>query len=107
MSRQPQSFLGVTKSVGYTDHPAHLVEFDNAIYAGLKWRVISPALVPPFEELPARRPVGYQLHAWYYALDHMERAFEVALFREEQAIKGHQADAEARSLKADMQRKPK
>jgi len=60
-------------------------------------------MVPLFEEHAVRIEHKYTVDEWY-ALDPMERAFHVALWRTDRSIKAHQASAEAVKMEKEAKK---
>lgn len=104
MWQRPQNFLGVTKSEGGVNFDVSEIEPDKTgAPTGIRWRSLGPGLVPIFEEHLVRTERKYTLQEWY-ALDPMERAIAIAVFRIDRAIKAHQASAEAVKMEKEAKK---
>jgi len=78
--------------------PVSQIEVENAISAGVQWKTLAPGLVPIFEEHQARLERNISLKDWA-EMEEMEKAFVIAIRRNETAQKNLQADAEIRAAK--------
>jgi len=104
MWQPPQNFLGVTKSEGGVNFDVSELEPDKTgAPTGIRWRSLGTGLVPIFEEHLVRKDNDYTIEEWY-ALDPMERAIDVAVFRTNRAIKAHQASAEAVKMEKEAKK---
>lgn len=83
--------------------PITQIEIENAISAGVQWKAMAPGLVPVFEEHQARLERNISLKDWA-EMDEMEKAFVIAVRRNETAQKNLQADAEIRAAKRKANR---
>lgn len=79
------------------------MELENAVNAGISWRLLSVGLVSPFEEHLARLERNLTMREWY-GMSETERAMIVAVRRVEKASEGHQTDAEIRKMKAESKK---
>lgn len=86
----------MTKRVGYVDHIVTRVDPEETVHTGVQMHSFQ-YLVPFYEEHAVRQGLGYTLDQWL-ALDHMERAIEVAVRRIRIASEAHEADAQNRAM---------
>ena len=100
ISRQPQTFLNVTKVTG----TAGALDSSNAVYVnildidvvaesyGIRTSGNIPGMCPPYQEHAARRAAGYKIPEWR-ELSHVHRAIELAMFRIDNKVEAIASEA--------------
>lgn len=106
MSRQPRSFLGATRRVGYVDKRVTQVELEHGIYSGVKLKSIGDGMVPMFEEHEARLERGIGLDAWG-TMPLFEKALLIAHRRVRNAMSNLQTEAEMKDSERRAKRRGK
>ena len=96
---QRRSFLGVKKKVSDIDFNVTDIELEHGVSAGIYLRSLSESTIPPYEEHLCRIKANISLSAWQ-TMPRMEKAMIVALMQIENAVQGHQSEAEIKKAKA-------
>lgn len=91
----------MTKRVGEVEENITRIELEHGISAGIRMGSLGSDMVPLFDEHAARLSQKMSMNEWY-AMDRMERAVVVAVWRIDQAMRNHQAEAEIAQSKRSM-----
>jgi len=106
MSRQPRSFLGAIRRVGYVNKSVTQVELEYGVYSGVKLKSIGEGMVPMFEEHEARLSRGIGLDEWG-TMPLFEKALLIAHRRVKIAMENLQTEAEIRQAENKAKRRGK
>lgn len=81
------------KHLEYLDYNVTEIELEHGVSAGILLRSFSEDGVPPYYEHLARVKAGKSLSEWQ-SMNRWDKALIVAIMQIENAVKGHQAEAE-------------
>lgn len=97
------TFLGVTKRIDEIDYGVTEIELEYGVSAGIYLRSLSEDTIPPYYEHSARVKAGKSLAEWE-AMSRWDKALVVAIMQIDNAVQGHQAEAEIKHARANVKK---
>lgn len=93
----------MTKRIDDIDYGVTEVELEYGVSAGIYLRSLSKDTIPPYYEHSARMKAGKSLSEWE-SMSRWEKALVVAIVQIDNAVEGHQAEAEIKHAKANAKK---